>query len=137
MRAEPVPHQLLKTERLPQQLQRTVQSDIRFVTVFREAAPFLVGRALTKPLAGRLVHQRSLLVSLRDPKPCARLPELRQSISVKVRGASNQQVVVQCVKRGDWKQPGLARLLSRGSIIGAVGRLVKWGGASQEGSTPA
>ena len=45
--AEPIPRQLVKAERLPQLLQRPVQADVGFVVLFRQASPFLVGRALT------------------------------------------------------------------------------------------
>ena len=106
MRAEPVPDQLVKAERLPQLLQRSIQANVGFVCVFRQVAPFLVGRALPKPLVGRLVCKGSLLAGLRDPKPCARPPELRQPVRVEIRGASNEQVVAQDVKRDARQQPG-------------------------------
>jgi len=102
---EPVTHQLIKAQRLPQLLQGSAQAHIGFVDVFRKAFPLLVGRALPKQLMGCSVHQRSSLASLRDPEPCARPSELRQPVGVEVRGAPNQQVVIQCVERGAWEQP--------------------------------
>ena len=106
LRAEPEPRKLVKAERRPQVLRRSRQTNVGFIVVFRQAAPFLVGRALPKPLVGRLVCKGSLLAGLRDPKPCARPPELRQPVRVEIRGASNEQVVAQDVKRGARQQPG-------------------------------
>ena len=103
---EPVTHQLVEAQRLPQLLQGPAQSDIGFVAVFREAAPFLVGCALPEPLAGCFVRPGSLLTGLRDPEPRARPSELRQPIRVEIRSAPNQQVAVQCAKRGAGEQPG-------------------------------
>ncbi|EJK51079.1 hypothetical protein THAOC_29785, partial [Thalassiosira oceanica] len=85
---------------------RSIQADVGFVVVFRQAAPFVPGRALLKPLSGRLVRKGSLLAGLRDPEPRARPPELRQPVRVEVRGASNEQVVVQDIKLCAWQQPG-------------------------------
>ncbi|EJK67292.1 hypothetical protein THAOC_11700, partial [Thalassiosira oceanica] len=106
LEGEPVPHQLVKTERLPQLLERSIQAYVGFVVVFRQAAPFLFGRTLPKALPGRLVRKGSLLAGSRDPEPCARPPELRQSIRVEVRSASNKQVAAQDVKQqgDDWEK---------------------------------
>ncbi|EJK58426.1 hypothetical protein THAOC_21450, partial [Thalassiosira oceanica] len=55
---------------------------------------------------GCLVRKGSLLAVLRDPESRARPPELRQPVSVEVRGASNEQVVAQDVQREARLQPG-------------------------------
>ncbi|EJK48813.1 hypothetical protein THAOC_32360 [Thalassiosira oceanica] len=106
LRNEPIPRQLVKTQRLPQLLESSHQANVGFAVVFRQAAPFLVDRALQKPLSGRLIRKGYLLAGLRDPEPCARPPELRQPVRVEVRGASKEQVVAQDVKRGARQQPG-------------------------------
>ena len=82
--AKPPSHQLVKAERLPEMPQRSVQTNVRFVAIFWQAAPFLIGRALMKPLVGYLVHQRSFLVGLGDPEYPARPPELRQPVRIEV-----------------------------------------------------
>ncbi|EJK77784.1 hypothetical protein THAOC_00362, partial [Thalassiosira oceanica] len=48
---------------------------------------------------GPPLREGSLLAGMRDPEPCARPPELRQPVRVEVRGASNEQVVAQAIKR--------------------------------------
>ena len=99
-------HQLVEAQRLPQQLQLSEKGDVGFVLVFRQAAYFLVGRALLKLLVGRLVRQGPLLAGLRDPEPWARPPELRQPLGVEVRCALNEQVAVEGVEGGAWHHPG-------------------------------
>jgi len=104
VRAEPRSHQHVKAERLSQQLQRSTQSNVGFVFVFRQAAPLLLGRALPKLLMGRIVHHGSLLAGLRDPEPLARPPG--QPARIEVRHASNEQIIVQGIKGGALEQPG-------------------------------
>ena len=100
LRTEPESRQLVKAQRPPQLLQRSVQANVGIIVVFRQSAPFLVGGALPKLLVGCFVHQRSLLavLRLRDAKPCARPSKLRQAIHVEIRSASNERVVVQSNK---------------------------------------
>ena len=89
-----------------------------------QATPLLVGRAQPKPLVGYFVRRRSLLAGLRGPEPGARPSELHQPVRVEVRSTPNEQVIVECIDRGAWKQPG-SFIIAGWHRTG--GRPVKWG----------